>query len=617
MLRRRRILSLFVHHHKENVKERFPELLAALRRIPLVLNREQKKVYALSIFFMLVSSILELFALGAFVPFIGIIASPSLLQHSSWGLWIAANIHSSSVTVIVLVLGGVLLLLFAGKNIVGYRLFSYENRFVFSIATEISRRKAREYYSMSFLDFQKSNTAELLQKTAYVPVEFAQHVVLGSMTLLSEGTILLLFVCALLLYRAGVFLLIAGTLVPLAVAAWYFSSKVLRRTRKTIQEESPANLKRLADALSGYQEVRLYGKEEYFIDRYIEGQRELNSQLGKLNTANIIPARLSEIFAVAGILLLLFFNSVLDGSISPSALSMMTVYVAFAYRAIPSVNKILNAIVHLSTYSFTAESVPPAAEHEKDVSDTAHEAENAPVIFRKSIEVRDVSFSYPGRADFILDHVSLTLHKGETIGLAGRSGLGKTTFVRILMQLLKQSSGEILVDGKVLQNGSVSSWHRLFSYVTQDPVILADTIEANVAYGVPSGSIDAEKMKYSLLKSGLSDFVAALPDGVRTYVGDQGKQLSGGQRQRLIIARALYRNSEIYVFDEATSQLDFETEQDILETITLLRRSGKTIVIISQKEQALTGCSRVYSLARGTIRLRTKLKISRRRKAHA
>ncbi len=562
---------------------------------------------------MLVSSVLELFALGTLVPFIGIIASPSLLQHSSWGIWVAANIHSSSLTVIVLVVGGVILLLFAGKNIVGYQLYSYENRFVYSIATEISRRKAREYYSMNFLDFQKSNTAEVLQKIAYIPVEFAQHIVLGSMTLLSEGTILLLFVCALLLYRAGVFLLIACTLVPFAIAVWYFSSRLLRRTRKTIQEESPANLRRLADALSAYQEVRLYGKEEYFIHRYIEGQSELNTHLGKLNTANIIPARLSEIFAVAGILLLLFFNSVLDGSISPSSLSLMTVYVAFAYRAVPSVNKILNALIHMSTYSFTVNNVPLATGAEKEISDRGHRADNPPVAFQKSIEFRDISFSYPGRNELILNHVSFSLRQGETIGLVGRSGLGKTTFVRIFMQLLKQNAGVILVDGNALRNENIPSWHGLFSYVTQDPAVLADSIDANVAYGIPAPYIDRQMVKKALHNSGLSAFIKALPDGVGTQVGDQGKQLSGGQKQRLIIARALYRNSEIYIFDEATSQLDSEAERDVLDTISLLQRSGKTIFIISQKEQALTKCSKVYVLSRGKLRLRTGAKSKRRR----
>ena len=291
----------------------------------------------------------------------------------------------------------------------------------------------------------------------------------------------------------------------------------------------------------------------------------------------------------------------------------MTVYVAFAYRAVPSVNKILNALIHMSTYSFTVDNVPLATGAEKEISDRGHSADNPPVAFQKSIEFRDISFSYPGRNELILNHVSFSLRQGETIGLVGRSGLGKTTFVRIFMQLLKQNSGVILVDGNALRNENIPSWYRLFSYVTQDPAVLSDSIDANVAYGIPAPYIDGQMVKNALHNSGLSAFIKALPDGVGTQVGDQGKQLSGGQKQRLIIARALYRNSEIYIFDEATSQLDSEAERDVLDTISLLQRAGKTIFIISQKEQALTKCSKVYVLSRGKLRLRTGAKSKRRR----
>ena len=591
----------------------FRDLFTAIGKISLILNRQQKRTYVLSFFFMMVSSVLELFALGALVPFFGIIASPSLLQHSSWGNWVLTHTHNASFAVVILVSGMIIFFLFVGKNIVGYLLYAHESRFVYSVATDISRRKVREYYSMNFLDFQKSNTAEMLQKTAYVPIEFAHHVVLGSMTLLSEATILIVFIFALLLYRAVVFLLIACTLLPLAVVAWYLSARVLRRTKKTVQEMSSLNLNRLADALSGYQEIRLYGKEEYFVERYVSGQRDLNIQLGKLNTANIIPGRLSEIFAVAGILLLLFFDSILEGSFTPSALSLLTVYVAFAYRAVPSINKILSALVHLNTYSFTVDVIPAATVGEEPASHSGIRAEKTPFRFHKDIEFRKISFFYPERNELVLNNVSFILHKGETIGLVGRSGLGKTTFVRIFMQLLKQTSGTILVDGKILGEEDLLPWQRLFSYVTQEPVILADSIEANVTYGIPRQNGDKERLNGALQRSGLSEFVAGLPDGVRTHVGDQGKQLSGGQKQRLMIARALYRNAEIIVFDEATSQLDTETEQDFLETISLLQGDGKTILIISQKEQTLTMCSAVYTLAHGTIRLRPGIKTNRRR----
>ncbi len=574
-------------------------------RVSLSLTRRQKRTYFVSLLFMFLNSILELFTLGLFIPFIGIIVSPQLLLQSSL---VPPFLQAIAPSDLIFAFGGIVILLFIAKNITAYFLYSFNNRYVYSIATDLSRRKVDEYYSFSFVDFQKSNTAEMLRDIAYVPVEFAHHIILGSMIVFSESMILVIFGAAIALFQPGVVVMLVCTLLPFALLASYLSVRILRRTKQTIQETSPVNLRKLSDALSGYQEATLYNKKQFFTDRYLLGQEKLNVQLGKLNAANTIPLRLSEVFAIAGIMVILFFNYSIEGRVTASALSLLTLFIAFAYRAIPSINRILNAVVHMHTYSFTIDLVPTFRVRDETEKPENNRERPSHLRFRKSIALRDITFSYPDRKTLLLDRLSMHIDKGETIGLIGRSGLGKSTLLRIFLQLLKQNSGIITVDDKPIDHTNMLLWQSLFAYVTNESAILSDSVAANVAYGVPQASIDVDKVNSALRKVGLTGFTEQLSQGIMTPVGDQGKQISAGQKQRLLIARALYRNASIFIFDEAMSQLDARSEQDVLDTISSLRRDGITVIIVAHREHTLMECSKVYSLTHGKLRLVRKAK---------
>ena len=586
--------------------DRFHAFQQKVKNVVRALTKEQRRTYLVSLLFMVLNSMLEVLTLGMLVPFIGVAVSPAALQHYAANHPFLQPLLTISTPRLIIVIGVFIISMFAVKNAVSYLMFAFENRFVYAIATGLSSRKVSEYYSSEFEDFQKSSTAEMIREITYIPGDFAQHIILGSLTILSEGMILFLFIVAVALYRPGVFGMTAATVLPFALLAWYLSSRLLKTTRSTIQKTSPANLNRLSDALLGYQEIRLYQRQQFFIDRYLAGQRSLNLQLGKLNTAIVIPGRLSELFAVAGIIVILFVNYQSEGQLTASTLALLTIYVAFAYRAIPSVNKILNAVVHMQTYAFTIDLLPAMEQVIHATGSPAEEDESPALEFSRLIELQNISYSYPGRKNPILNNASFRIRKGEVVGLVGRSGLGKTTFLRILLQLQRQSSGEVLIDGTPLGEDNILSWHRLFSYVHQDSVILSDTIEANITFGTPKREDESVRLRCAIEKSGLTEFVSQLPSGLATHVGEQGRQLSGGQKQRLMIARALYRDASVFIFDEATSQLDFESEQAVIETISSLHRNGKTIVIVSQGGQILRQCTKIYSLNRGKLLIRRK-----------
>ncbi len=223
----------------------------------------------------------------------------------------------------------------------------------------------------------------------------------------------------------------------------------------------------------------------------------------------------------------------------------------------------------------------------------------ADIPFEKDVRLEGLSFRYDDTADETLHGVSLTVKKGMSLGVVGPSGSGKTTLVNVLLGLLPPSEGRILVDGRDVAD-CMAAWQRHIGYVAQDIYLLDDTIRANIALGEDDADINETALKQAIEASQLDEFLATLPDGERTVLGERGVRLSGGQRQRVAIARALYRNPQLLVFDEATSALDTTTERAVVSAIERLR-GNHTLVIIAHRLSTVKGCDSLVYLNKGRV----------------
>ncbi len=217
--------------------------------------------------------------------------------------------------------------------------------------------------------------------------------------------------------------------------------------------------------------------------------------------------------------------------------------------------------------------------------------------FRDQISLSGVSYVFD--SDKVLDNINIQVEKGMCIGLAGPSGSGKTTLVDILVGLLDPTEGLVEIDGKEYSDLNKESLRSNFGYVTQDPVIFNDSIENNVTFW-DREQFSEERLEQALALAGCKDFVAAFPEKERAMVGDKGVKLSGGQRQRISIAREIYSNSDIIVFDEATASLDSESEQIIQQSIEKLQ-GNKTMIIIAHRLSTLQICDKIYVVNDGSI----------------
>ncbi len=225
------------------------------------------------------------------------------------------------------------------------------------------------------------------------------------------------------------------------------------------------------------------------------------------------------------------------------------------------------------------------------------EKQDISMDFHDKIEIRDLSFKYPGTDKYVLQNLNLAISKKSSVAFIGQSGAGKTTLADIVMGLLEPTEGGAYVDNVSIFD-NLDGWHKVIGYIPQSIYLMDDSIRNNIAFGVDEDEIDEEKLNYAVEQAQLVDMVKGLPEGLSTQIGELGIKLSGGQRQRIGIARALYHSPEILVLDEATSALDNETEKAVMEAIESLH--GKmTLIIIAHRLSTIKDCDFVYEIGDG------------------
>jgi ATP-binding cassette, subfamily B, bacterial PglK len=219
--------------------------------------------------------------------------------------------------------------------------------------------------------------------------------------------------------------------------------------------------------------------------------------------------------------------------------------------------------------------------------------------FSTDICLKNITYQYNASAEPSLDRVSLTLRRGESIGIIGRSGAGKTTLIDMILGLLTPNQGDITVDGTSIYD-DLRAWQNMIGYVPQNIFLIDDTLERNIAFGVPDHLIDHERLQRAIAVTQLEELVERLPDGLKTVLGERGTRLSGGQRQRVGIARIIYHDREVLVLDEATSALDSATELLVSDAVKTLG-GHKTLIIIAHRLSTIEHCDRIYMMERGKV----------------
>jgi ABC-type multidrug transport system fused ATPase/permease subunit len=545
---------------------------------------------------MIFGTALETLSVGVILPAIALISDPDI-SHKYPQLQSIFSFFNLTEPREIIIWGAITLAcIFIVKAIYLGSLLWYQVKFAFRLQASLSKRLFTIYLAQPYPFYLEKNSAELINNVTSEISLFTFQGILPMMTLILE-TFVLIGVGILLVTIEPLGAIIIVFLSGLIATTFYYVTRKKVTGWGLIRQENDAyRLQHLQQGLSAIKEVKLYGRQDSFIEKFAQ-HSEVSSRIGHLhNVMQQYPRQWLELLAVLSVISLILIMMG-QGKDAIEVIPVIGLFAMAAFRLMPSIVRILASmqsirygltIIELLDKEIGLPSKP------KQIISAKHK-----INFDRQIEFLGVCFSYPLTDSKVLDNVSMIIKKGTTVGIVGSSGAGKSTLIDILLGFFKPSSGEVTVDGNSIFH-DLNGWQRKIGYVPQSIYLTDDSILNNVAFGLSDIEIDLEKIWNCLDAAQLSQFVKSLPDGLRTNVGERGVRLSGGQRQRIGIARALYNNPELLVFDESTNSLDSATAEEVMSAVNGLH-GEKTILIISHQMELMTVCDEIYRVTKGRI----------------
>lgn len=570
-----------------------PGLFAGLRRLYGHLNLRRRWQLRLLIVLMAMGALAELMSLGAVVPFVSVLVSPERLAENAYvrQAMAATGLSLAELPVAISLAFGALTVLSA---LLRLALLRASLRFSYGVGHELSSSLYGKTLQRPYVFHVRKNSSEIIGA-----VNKVQELVGGYVVPAMNGFI------ALVLASAILFTLIAiDPLIAIAAASGfgisYFCIAVIVRGRltsagQTVSLAHNQRIQSIQEGLGAIRDVILDRSHGVFLNKFAKQDREFSRAQSEGNFLGSAPRILIE---AIGMLVLVGFSLAFSSSGGglTGLLPVLGALAVGAQKLLPLVQQIYAGWSAIVTRQAVLADVLELVEYRPE------ESEVGPLPFLKEIRLDAVDFSFsPGpESPSILTGITLTIRKGEKIGIIGATGSGKSTVLDLLMGLLTPSAGEVVIDSQPLTLGNTAAWQRHIAHVPQAIYLSDGSISENIAFGVPGDQIDMERVVGAARIAQIDDHIASLPQGYGTQVGERGIRLSGGQRQRIGIARALYRKADVLILDEATSALDEATEAVVIESIHRLA-SNPTLIMIAHRLSTLKYCDRVIELDRGGV----------------
>lgn len=538
-----------------------------------LLTQDERRHFFLLSFTDAVICILDILSLAALVFIINFYLHPGSIPSG-----FLASLFTESHSVLP---AGVFFLLFSLKNLAAYQLNKKQYHFVYRVASRLSEKKLLNFLEGSYSQYQV-DTSVHIKSISQQPVEFAHYVLAGVQQIITQCVLIACSIAAILLYNASLFLLLLLILAPPVLLLTFFLKKATRNFREQTKSNSEKSLQYLKEALAGFIESKIYQRSNFFTQRYAARQQQLNTYLSNLQAVQAVPGRLMEVFAVAGLFVLIVISSFWGTEI----ISLVTIgaFMAAAYKIIPGVVKILNCAGTIRAYEYT---ITELTKNETEFYIPAAQSQTI-----NSIACKEVFFRFKEQP--LLKDFNCYFKKGDFIGITGVSGRGKTTLIHVILGFEKCNRGQVLINDSLVDVATASLYWNQIAYVKQQNFLIHDTIAVNIT--LSNTVADKERLDYALTASGLSEIITQYPEGLEKVITENGKNISGGQRQRIAIARALYKNADLLILDEPFNELDNNSENKLLLHLRELSQAGTIIILITHNKKSLLFCNTIISL---------------------
>lgn len=589
----------------QNVKTFF----RMFQQIMYILNEKQRRQFIGLVFGAILVGILETLGVSAIIPFILVMLSPEEFLRNHYVRMLTGLIGISEYLEVLLLVAFGVIVVYVLKSMVVLLIGYLQARFRNGLERDLSNMMLDSYLHQNYLFHININSSEVV-RSVHSDISGVASVVENFSCLASEGFTTLLIGIFLIYINPvmAVILLILSGLTSLGIIVAFKKKTNIsgEKCRNAFQKK----IQYIQQSENGIKDIIVKQKYEYFMKQFQKYSQEACYYNTKYLIISKMPSRIVETVFISGLLLTSIFCIGKGGDASMYVTQLGTFAVA-AVRILPSISSIavyMNGLIYFRpTVEATYLSLVTGfgSSNEKVTENVAAGVESGfRFEFKDLISIRNISWRYADNLDYVLENISLDIHRGEAIALIGASGAGKTTLADILLGLLKPEKGEITVDGKDIFKNPVM-WSEMVGYVPQMLFLLDDTVKHNIAFGVDEEEIDEERIKTVLEEAQLKSMIESLPDGLNTELGEQGLKISGGQRQRIAIARALYFNPDILILDEATSALDTDVETAVMESVDALH-GRKTLIIVAHRLSTIRKCDRIYEVVNKGLVLRNR-----------
>lgn len=464
-----------------------------------------------------------------------------------------------------------------------------------SIARRLRDDAYKHLYTLSMGFFNQKTSGGILARLTN-DVTILQFALAAAPTVIIRDGLTVIGLIGFLFYLNWKFALLSFSIVPLAALILTRLGIKSRKAAREGQSKMGEMYNTIQEALTAMPIVKTFQNEAREIRDFGEQNRHYFDALMKLVR---VEARSSPIMEFLGAWILALLLIIGGGDVIRGAWSLgsFMAFVGAAMSLYNPIKKFASVNVQIQQGLAAAERVFGLLDEKGTIFDKPGAKPAAPLA--RSIEFKNVTFSYSSsESDVILKGVNLTLKKGEIVALVGASGSGKTTLAQLLLRFYDPTTGSILVDGHNLQDLTIYSLRQQTAVVTQETHLFNDTVMANIAYGKPNAG--QPEIEEAARAAYAHDFIAALPQGYSTVIGERGARISGGERQRIAIARALLKNPSLLILDEATSALDAASEQAVQKALDRLLE-GRTVLMIAHRLSTVRRAHRIVVLDKGKI----------------
>lgn len=570
-------------------------LFSMLGKLIKILNKKQKRQSILLMGLLIIVSVLEMLGVSIIVPFIMTMLEPETIMQNKYVKYMIDILHLHDYQTIMYLLSVLIILIYVLKNAFILLANYYQCTFRNLLEKDLNVRMLSAFMKREYTFFLKTNSSEIIRGVNN-DISNVTTLVDNFSTIFAEGltcAVIGIFLICLSPFMAISLLLITGCTAVLIVMG--FKKKIGEcgeQTREAFAEKTQHSYQ----AVNGIKEITVSQKRQFFIDRYELSALKAANNNTKYLWISKTPNRIVETVFIACLLLVVVFSLGQSESGAAFVTQLGALGIA-AVRILPSISTLAN---NMNSLVFMKPSLDAAYENlmeAKNLEDRlmSVEKEHEGVLsFQNEIACENIAWKYGEDLPNVLEDLSLSIKKGESVAFIGESGAGKSTMADILLGLFRPQKGIVSVDGKDIFDYPLS-WSKMIGYVPQTVFLTDDTVRNNIAFGIPEKEIDENKLLTAIHKAQLDKTIEKLENGLDTLVGERGIKLSGGQRQRIAIARALYHDPKILILDEATSALDNETESAVMEAIDALQ--GKmTMIIIAHRLTTIRNCDKIYEI---------------------